>query len=326
MAMQELGQIQEVNLRDIWPHEAHNFTTWLVQLDNLALLGSALGLDLEPVKPESPVGDFSLDILAREKSDGEMVAIENQLEQTDHGHLGQSLTYAAENRVGYVIWIASYFRPEHKKAIDWLNSLAPEKVWFFAVEIHAIQIGNSQPAADFRPVAVPADWSGGIGRAVIPSRPGASDSQDFREFFQPLIEELREAGFTDKAEAELECYQEFPSAVDDELTYRVSFEGDCAWVYLQWWGSKTGRDWSNKIYDALSAEKEEIEADIDEEWDWGNNRSTVGFTVSLWRYATINDPRPALAEIRAWMLETLPRFRDVFNPRLEKILAELDEA
>ena len=115
MAMRDLGEIQEANIREIWPHEALNFTTWLFKPDNLALLGNAVGLDLEPVKQEVPAGYFWLDILAREKTDGEMVAIENQLESTDHSHLGQSLTYAAENRAGYVIWIASDFSPNPPK-------------------------------------------------------------------------------------------------------------------------------------------------------------------------------------------------------------------
>ena len=324
MATKDLGEIQEVFVREVWPSEPQNFTTWLAHPKGLELLGSALGLDLELVRQESPVGDFWLDILAREASNGKYVAIENQLEMTDHDHLGKSITYAADNRVGYVIWIASEFRPEHKKAIDWLNSLAPDKVWFFAVEIHAIQIDDSKPAADFRPVAVPKDWGGGIGRHVIPSRPDSSESEKHQDFFHLLVDELRDTGFTDKAEADPEYYQEFPSDVDDELTYQVSFEDDCAWVYLQWWGARTGRDRSNDIYNALKAQQKQIEADFGGELEWHGRGNTVGFDVSTWRYATINDPQPALDEIRAWMLETLPKFRDVFNPRLEKILAELE--
>ena len=133
------------------------------------------------------------------------------------------------------------------------------------------------------------------------------DSQLYHEFFQSLVEQLGAAGFTDKAEAEPEYYQEFPSDVDDELTYQVSFEDDCAWVYLQWWGAKTGRDWSNKVHDALRVEKGQIEADFGGELYWRRTGNTVGFSVSTWRYTTINDPQPALDEIRDWMLEALPK-------------------
>ncbi len=330
MATKDLGEIQEVNIREIWPHEAHNFTTWLFQADNLALLGNAVGLNLEPVRQEAPVGYFWLDILAKEGSHGELVAIENQLEPTDHSHLGQSLTYAAENRVGYVIWIASYFRPEHKKAIDWLNSLAPGKVWFFAVEIHAIQIGDSQPAADFRPVAVPANWPGGIGRTVIPSRPSLEDSQLYLEFFQPLVDQLNKAGFTDETEAKPDRDQEFPSGLRDWISYHAGFDDDGAWVYLWFLGGPGKRDFTNRVFDALDGdweqgEWEQIENEFAGEWDWDRRSTWWYFSVSLKRDGSINDPPLALDEIRAWMLETLPKFRDVFNPRLEKILSELEE-
>ena len=200
------------------------------------------------------------------------------------------------------------FRPEHIKAIDWLNALAPDKVWFFAVEIHAIQIGDSLPAADFRLVAVPANWEGGHGRAVIPSRPDQSESEEFGEFFQPLVNELNRTGFTDLAEANTEYYQEFPSAADDELTYQVSFEDDSAWVYLRWWGSRTGREHSNRVYDALNSNKERIEADFGAELDWRRNGNTVGFYVSTSRYATINDPSPALDQSARGCWKLSPSF------------------
>ena len=134
MATQELGEIREVRLRDIWPREAGNFTPWLAK--NLKPLGDSLGLELELVEVEASSGAFSLDILAKCTADDEMVAIENQLEQTNHNHLGQLITYAAGHEAGYVVWVASRFRPEHRAAIEWLNGLAPGKVWFYAVEVH----------------------------------------------------------------------------------------------------------------------------------------------------------------------------------------------
>ena len=126
MATQPLGKISEVRIRDIWRCEAGSFTPWLAE--NLETLGHSLGLNLEFIEKEASVGSFSLDLLAKNTDDGEMVAIENQLEQTDHRHLGQSITYAAEHRAGYVVWVASRFRAEHRAAIDWLNEIAPEKV------------------------------------------------------------------------------------------------------------------------------------------------------------------------------------------------------
>ena len=334
MVMPDLGEIHEVNLRDIWPHEAHNFTTWLFQTDNLALLGAALGLDLKPERQESPVGYFWLDILARETSDGELVAIENQLEMTDHDHLGKSITYAAENRVGYVIWIASEFRPEHKKAIDWLNSLAPNRVWFFAVEIHAIQIGDSLVAPDFRPVAVPKEWEGGNARHIIPSRPDVSDREKYQDFFQKLVDELREVGFTDDTEAEpedngREWYQQFLTLIQSEvpyseISYNSSFENGRARVYFYFFGGRGIYDWWQRVYDNLEADKTLIEAEIGSALQWSKRRNANFFHVSLWRNIKIDDPPATLNELRAWMVEMLPKFRKAFDYRLERILAELD--
>ena len=155
MVMQELGRIQKVKPRDVWRLEDKNFTPWLA--DNLDLLGEELGLTLELVELEHEVGQFRLDILAKAE-EGRKVAIENQFWWTDHSHLGQLLTYAADVKAEYVVWVAEYFNAEHRAAIDWLNQLDPDKVWFFGVEVRAIRIGDSLPAPDFRIVAAPKGW------------------------------------------------------------------------------------------------------------------------------------------------------------------------
>ena len=144
-----------MELRDVWPLEDKNFTPWLAE--NLNELGEELGLTLESPRTEIDVGQYRLDILA-EEAEGGKVAIENQLGWTDHRHLGQLLTYAGGVEAEYVVWVAGTFTAEHRAAIDWLNRLNPEKVWFFGVEVRAIRIGYSNPAPDFRVVAAPKDW------------------------------------------------------------------------------------------------------------------------------------------------------------------------
>lgn len=157
MGVPELGTIQPVAIRDIWTNEASEFTPWLAE--NLELLGEALGMSLELIQREAPVGGFSLDILAQDRNTDKVVAIENQLEPTDHTHLGQIMTYAAGHDARTVIWITPHFRDEHRAAIDWLNHWTPEEIAFYGVEVGAIKIGNSLPAPEFRPVAFPNDWS-----------------------------------------------------------------------------------------------------------------------------------------------------------------------
>lgn len=150
------GRIERLDIREVWPGEATHFTPWLA--GNLDILSEALGLDLELVEVEKTIGSFSLDILAREVEEGYPVVIENQLEWSDHSHLGQLLTYVAGCNAGAAVWISPWIRPEHRQAINRLNQVSDGKIQFYGVEVRAIKIGDSPPAPDFRPVAVPDDW------------------------------------------------------------------------------------------------------------------------------------------------------------------------
>lgn len=155
----KLGRLNNVILRDLWPDEARSFTPWLAQPENLALLGDALGIDLELVRTEREVGSFYADIVCRDTADGSHVLIENQLEKTDHTHLGQILTYAAGLDAVTIVWIARQFNDAHRAALDWLNEHTVERVQFFGLEIEAYRIGDSAPAPKFQVVARPNDWS-----------------------------------------------------------------------------------------------------------------------------------------------------------------------
>ena len=327
MAMQELGRISEVDVREIWPNEAYDFTTWLGTQEGLGLLGASLGLELEIEGTEVPVGPYWLDILAREKgTGGRFVAIENQLELTDHDHLGKLLTYAAGRQAQVLIWIARSFTRQHRAAIDWLNQWTQRQIDCYAVEVHTVKIGDSLAAPEFVPVAVPRNWVASNPRLTIPSRPNLEDSQLYLEFFQPLIDQLRAAGFTDETEAKPDRDQRFPSELRDWISYYVGFDDDGAWVYLWFVGGRGRRDLSNQVYDALASQEgwEDIEKGFTGKWLWDRQSVWWTFSVSLKKDGSINDPPQNQDEIRSWMLETLPKFREVFNPRLEKILAELD--
>jgi hypothetical protein len=153
-----VAPLEAYPLRSIWADEARHFTPWLAQPDALAQLGKELGLDqLELEATEQPIGDFSLDILARDPL-GHRVVIENQLEPTDHKHLGQLLTYAAGTEDGLtVVWVAAAIRSEHAAALRWLNAMTPPHIGFYGVEITAWSInGSGQPGYQFR-IAVKPD-------------------------------------------------------------------------------------------------------------------------------------------------------------------------
>jgi len=151
-----LGRLSAVPPREVWSHEARDFTPWL--LNNVDVLSELLGMDLALDVAEHPVGGFSLDLMGRDVTTGEVVIVENQLETSDHAHLGQILTYAAGTDPATIVWVAASFRPEHRAAIDWLNTRTDESTRFFGVELGVVRIGQSAPAPSFRLVAQPNDW------------------------------------------------------------------------------------------------------------------------------------------------------------------------
>ncbi len=144
----ELGSLEERPLRDAWQHEALNFTPWLAA--HLPALSAVIDLPLELEGQEVPVEGFKADILARCPADDTRVLIENQLEGSDHGHLGQILTYMAGLEVKTVVWVAASFRDAHISAIDWLNEHTGDEFAFFAVEVRVVRIADSPLAPIFQ--------------------------------------------------------------------------------------------------------------------------------------------------------------------------------
>lgn len=156
MSTTDLGRLEPVNPREVWAHEATAFTPWL--LENSDRLAEALGIDLELTAREHRVGSYAVDLIGRDLTNDAVLLVENQLEATDHGHLGQLLTYAAGTDAATIVWIATLFREEHRQALDWLNQQTDEDTLFFGVELQVLRIGDSPPAPLFRLAAEPNDW------------------------------------------------------------------------------------------------------------------------------------------------------------------------
>lgn len=161
-----LGRLQRVELRDIWLSEAVDFTPWLAREENLALLGEALGIDLELEAQEKPVGPFRADILCKDVGTDSWVLVENQLERTDHGHLGQLLTYASGLEAVTIVWIAARFTEEHRSTLDWLNKITDGSFRFFGLEVELWRIGDSPAAPKFNIVSKPNNWSKSVAHAA----------------------------------------------------------------------------------------------------------------------------------------------------------------
>ena len=164
--MTQLGKLQKVDLRSVWKHEATDFSAWLVQPENLEVLAEQLGIEIEPIGTEVSVGRFKIDILAKEPNTNEQIIIENQLEPSNHDHLGKVITYAAGIDARYLIWIVKDVLPEHLKAIEWLNEHLDDEIRCFLIRIEVWQIGDSKPAPRFEIISVKNDWVASIKKAT----------------------------------------------------------------------------------------------------------------------------------------------------------------
>lgn len=160
--MSKLGKLEQVPLREIWPHEAHDFTNWLAEDENLDALSEELSVNLSLISTEHPVGAFNVDIYCEIEETGKKVIIENQLERTDHDHLGKIITYASGLDAEYVIWIVSAIREEHQSAVEWLNRVTTDEVSFFLIKMEAWSIDGSIAAPKFNIIEEPNNWSKNI--------------------------------------------------------------------------------------------------------------------------------------------------------------------
>lgn len=179
-----VGKIQRVPLREVWPHESLGFTKWLET--NIDVLGDALGLTLSNVEREHDCGDFSVDLVA-ESDGGGAVVIENQLGRSDHDHLGKLLTYLSVLDAQVAVWVVGQPRPEHTRAVGWLNQSGLAK--FYLVKVEAIRINESSPAPLFTLITGPSAEQSEAGE----QKKEMAERHDARKrFFTQLLERAKE--------------------------------------------------------------------------------------------------------------------------------------
>jgi hypothetical protein len=194
----KLSRLEKVELRNVWKHEALDFTNWLAEPENLTLLSEEIGIDISLIQTEASVGKFSVDILAEEEQTERKIVIENQLETTDHNHLGKIITYASGFDAEIIVWIVREVRDEHKQAIDWLNEHTDEKINFFVIKMEVWQICDSPYAPKFYVVSQPNDWAKAIKQtSTQPSKVSQTKllqlefREKFREFAQSKNSKIR---------------------------------------------------------------------------------------------------------------------------------------
>lgn len=186
--MNKLGQLIKVELRNAWAHEASDFTNWLASEENLALLSDEIGIDITLIQTEASVGKFNVDILAEEENSSRKIIIENQLEITNHDHLGKIITYAAGLDAEIIIWIVKDVREEHQKAIDWLNEHTEEKMNFFVIKMELWQIADSPFAPKFQIISQPNNWAKAVKQSVTST--ALSDTKILQQDFWNKFKEF----------------------------------------------------------------------------------------------------------------------------------------
>ena len=319
MSTRVLGRLQKVDdLRAAWISESAGFTPWLAEPENLQLLGEAVGIDLEFEAQEKNVGPFRADILCKNTLDGAWVLIENQLERTDHTHLGQLLTYASGLETVTIIWIAKRFAEEHRATLDWLNEITNERFSFFGLEIELWKIGDSLTAPKFNVVSKPNDWTHAVQASAKKAEAVSEIKQIQLEFWTTFKKYMEET-------SKIRCQKASPQSWMNHSIGRNGF-----------WLISIASTWSSEaqMYDPelrveffvedkryfalLEAQRAAIETEIGHPLTWHNLPGTKSCKIYLRKNSDFLD-RSQWPRQHEWLRENLEKFYRIFAPRVKQL-------
>ena len=313
--MANLSRLQKVDLREVWADEAGDFTPWLAHEENLRLLGETVGLELELEGEEQGVWPFRADILCRDTAANRYVLIENQLERTDHNHLGQLMTYAAGLDAVVVVWVAAQFTDEHRAALDWLNEVTSEDLSFFGLEVELWRIGESDIAPKFNIVSKPNEWTKGGGPAGTHGR----ELTDFRKMqleywtqFRTCME-LRDSDVSPRVPK--------PSG---NLSAGIGRTGFSLRAFMNTFETRIGVSLiiegrnGHAHFHLLHAERSDIEEGLGYEAEWQEMPDQRRSRVTVYREADATDQDDWVAQ-HGWLRERLEEFSRVFRERVRVV-------
>ena len=314
----EMGRLEPVELRKAWKNEAGNFTPWLAKEENITLLADAIGVDLEVEAQEKNVGPYRADILCRDTSKDRTdtdhwVLIENQLERTDHTHLGQLITYAAGLDAATIVWISRRFTDDHRAALDWLNEIVPERIQFFGIEIELWRIGSSPIAPKFNIVSKPNNWT--------------KPSSELRRRFSKEL--------TDTKRSQLQYWQAFRKLMEDRggrvrptkpapqywMSFSIGRTGFVLDTEVNMRDRRIGvhliiKDKTN--YNLIEGQRQEIEAEGDVRFEWRELPDKKESRISKWRECDPGDEQ-GWKEQHEWLFDHLQVFHETFASRIKAI-------
>lgn len=315
MTISPLGRLERVDLREVWTGEASGFTPWLASEENLALLGEIIGVDLDLDAIERWVGPFRADIVCKDTTTGAWVLIENQLERTDHTHLGQLLTYAAGLKAVTIVWIAQHFTEEHRAALDWLNEVTHESVNFFGLEIEVWKIGDSARAPKFNVVCQPNEW---VKRTIAVSTKLSSTQQLYAEWYSGLMDYIGEHNkLVTRVKPAAQYWANFGVGRSGfNLTSLLSVMQRRLGVNL------TIIDPNSKPhFHLLRAQKAQIETEAGESLEWSELPAKKSSYITLYSWNIELTNRDDWPQQHKWMAEKLDLFHRIFSWRVKALNA-----
>jgi len=323
-----LGRLKQVELRRIWLSESEEFTPWLAHEENLKLLGDAIGIELELEAQEKNVGPFRADILCKDTVTDNWVLIENQLEKTDHNHLGQLLTYAAGLKAVTIVWISKRFTEEHRAALDWLNEITDNRFNFFGLEVELWRIGDSPIAPKFNIVSKPNDWSKNVSAGATQVKNAAlTDSKLLqKEFWTAFSEHVKENSSIIKPTKPLP--QNWMSIAIGRSGIKLSAVASLWDSAAESWDSHEIRaelvlddNYSKTYFNQLEAEKEKIETEVNAPLTWHNPSEKKVCRIYL-RKSTNIDNKEKWPEQHEWILNKLEILYKTFHNRIKRLQAQ----
>lgn len=318
MEIDNLGRLTRVDLRKLFANEAGDFTPWLAREENLGLLGDSVGLALQLEAQEKEVGPFRADILCKDTATSNWVLIENQVEKTDHTHLGQLLTYAAGLEAVTIVWIAERFTEEHRAALDWLNEHTDEKINFFGLEIELWRIGESPVAPKFNVISQPNDWI----RTVKAAAGQASESSELNRIQLRFWTAFRE--YMEAKHSNIRCQK---PAERQWMDHGIGRSGYVLAAIISTWNSVTSSYSSPEIrvefviksdnakgdFSVLERKRQEIDQAIGSPVTWHNPLENKHCKIYVRQDSDFRN-EALWPQQHQWLKEKLELFKKVFLP------------
>lgn len=313
MDPEDLRSVEYLSLNEVWDHEEHDFTPWIV--DHIEQLGQTIGIELDEVEREDSVGGYSADITGTEMNTDGKVVIENQFGTTNHDHLGKLLTYGAGTDAEFVIWLAEDFRDEHRSVLEWLNTGAPGGAKFFAVRPRLMRLTDGEKLGfDFTVVIEPNDWERELQESLSPRE------KAYKEFFSELTLSYAEANPNwNRLKAQPQSWLAFGAGISGVRMSWSFHQGPelSTELYID-----TGdKERNEEIYSSLKADQTAIESELgDVVWQQLPERRACRIKVAK----PIDDHIEGLSAMQQqslieWAVEQMNDLRAVFEPRLQAL-------